>query len=68
MMILNYATKRDLKDAIGQTLKYTETSLFGTEYKADGRFYGCNRPQITGYKREFFASVTMKGGKILKVE
>ena len=68
MMILNYPTKKELKQNIGQPLQYTETSIFGAEYLADGTFTGCNRPHLTGYRREFFASVTMQGGLIKAVE
>lgn len=75
MMILNYASKKALKECVGQSLKYTETSMFGPEYKSNGKFCGCNRPSITGIKnekgqlaREFFAEVTMIDGKIAKVE
>lgn len=68
MMILNYANKKDLVAAVGTSLKYTETSMFGAEYKATGSFTGCNRPSITKVKgREFFATVTMENGKIAKV-
>ena len=67
-MILNYESKKALKDCIGKALCYTETSMFGPEYKQDGKFCGCNRPHITGYKREFFATVTMQNGLISKVE
>lgn len=67
MLIANYASKKDLKAAIGQSLKYQETSLFGPEYKANGEFCVSNRPHITGHKREFFATVTMADGKIAKV-
>ena len=65
MMILNYPSKKVLKENIGQSLNYTETSVFGNEYKSDGQFVGCNRPTITNNKgREVFASVTMKDDKI----
>tara|TARA_R110000782_G_scaffold79011_1_gene157187 strand:+ start:1146 stop:1352 length:207 start_codon:yes stop_codon:yes gene_type:complete len=67
MMIFNYPTKKSLKESIGQPLEYTETSLFGAEFRSDGEFTGCNRPHLTGYKREFFASVRMKDGLIFKV-
>ena len=67
MMILNYSSKKELKEHIGKKLDYTETSMFGKEYKSDGKFCGCNRPHITGYKREFFAEVTMRDDKISKV-
>jgi|TARA_S200002703_G_scaffold144960_1_gene139019 hypothetical protein len=68
MMILNYETKKELKENIGKELDYTETSMFGAEYKSNGSFAGCNRPHITGYKREFFAEVTMKNDKIVRVK
>ena len=53
---------------IGNNLDYTETSVFGEEYKSNGVFCGSNRPHITGIKgREFFANVTMKNDKIVRV-
>ena len=68
MIILNYPTKKELKETIGHSLKYTETSFFGSEYKSNGSFSGCNRPQLTGYSHEFFAEVTMKNDLIAKVK
>lgn len=68
MLIFNYPTKKEMKAAIGQPLKYTETSMFGPEYRDNGKLTGCNRPHLTGYKREFFANVTLVDGKITKVE
>lgn len=69
MMIVHYASKKEMKTCIGQPLSYTETSMFGNEFKADGSFCASNRPQITGIKgREFFAKVTMTNGLISKVE
>ena len=68
MMILHYPTMKKLKQNIGQPLQYTETSFFGAEYLADGTFTGCNRPHLTGYRREFFASVTMQNGLIKAVK
>jgi len=67
MMILNYPTKKQLKENIGKPLQYTETSFFDLEYLADGSFSGCNRPHMTGYKFEFFARVTMQDGLIHRV-
>jgi hypothetical protein len=70
MMILNYESKKVLKESIGQPLKYTETSFFGEEYKRDGSFAGCNRPSLpegTG-TREFFAEVFMQDGLIKDVK
>ena len=60
MMILNYKSKKLLKENIGKTLRYSETSMFGNEYVSTGSFVGSNRPQITGNGgREFIAKVTM---------
>ena len=60
MMILNYESKKQLKENIGKELDYTETSMFGNEYKSNGSFCGSNRPSITGNStREFFAEITM---------
>ncbi len=74
MMILNYKSKKQLKENIGKELDYTETSMFGIEYDPDGTFCGCNRPTLTEYPkieqrkgREFFASVTMIDGVIAKI-
>ena len=70
MMIFNYESKKQMKECIGEPLRYTETSLFGEEYKSDGSFVGCNRPSLpegTG-TREFFAKVTMKDDLISTVE
>lgn len=69
MMIFLYTSKKELKENIGKSLKYQETSMFGSEYKENGSLTGCNRPSITGIKgREFFANVIMKNGLIEKVE
>jgi hypothetical protein len=69
MMILNYTSKKSLKEAIGTELNYTETSMFGPEYKSDGSFCGSNRPAITGINgREFFAEVTMAADLIVGVK
>ena len=69
MIILNYRSKKMLRENIGQPLRYTETSMFGPEYKTDGVVTGSNRPQITGNGgREFFARVTMRDGLIREVK
>ena len=67
MLIFNYSSKKELKENIGKALNYIETSIFGPEYEANGKLVGCNRPHLTGHKREFFASVTMREGLIYKV-
>jgi len=68
MLVFDYPSKKEMKEQVGQALNYMETSMFGPEYVTDGVIYGCNRPHITGHKREFFAQVTMKDGKIFKVK
>ena len=68
MLILNYKSKKELKSNIGKTLKYTETSMFGDEYKPNGVVVGSNRLNSTNNEgREFFAEVTLKNNLIEKV-
>ncbi len=69
MMLVPYASKKDLKAQVGKPLRYTETSMFGNEYKADGTFAVAHRPavQVGDGGREFFAEITMKNGVIAKV-
>ncbi len=68
MIVFNYPSKKVLKENVGQPLQYIETSLFGEEYVRDGQLTGANRPHITGLGREFFATVTMRDGKIAGVK
>jgi len=64
-MLVFYKTKKQLKESIGQPLKYQETSMFGNEYKSDGSFAVAHRPAIIGKGgREFFANVTMENDLI----
>ena len=67
MLIFDYPSKKELKTQVGQPLRFQETSIFGAEFKSDGNLVGCNRPHLTGHKREFFAQVVMAGGLIAKV-
>jgi len=67
-LIVNYPSKKTLKSNVGQPLDYTETSLFGPEYRPEGMLTVANRPHITGMGREFFAQVFMKDGLIDKVK
>ncbi len=67
MIVFNYKSKKELKENIGNSLKFIETSLFGNEYVSNGTMTGANRPHITGIGREFFAQVTMKDNLINKV-
>ena len=68
-LLVHYPTKQKLKDSHGAPLRYTETSMFGPEYKSDGWLTVAGRPTHSVIvKREFFARVLMAGGKIMRVE
>ena len=68
MLILNYKSKKELKEQLGRPLDYTETSMFGAEYTPDGIVVGSNRPYTANNEgREFFAEVTLKNNLIKKV-
>lgn len=67
MLVLIYESKKQLKENIGKPLRYRETSIFGEEYTDNGSITGSNRPHITGFKREFYANVTLKNGLIERV-
>lgn len=70
MMLFLYSSKKELKAAIGEKLRYRETSIFGPEYPSDGNgeITGANRPHLTGKGREFFAQVTLENNIIKKVK
>lgn len=68
MLVFDYPSKKVLKEQVGQPLRFMETSMFGAEYRDNGTLTGCNRPHITGHKREFFANVTMRDGLIAAVK
>jgi len=63
LLIFYYKTKKELKEAVGTNLLYSETSIFGEEYKPNGVNTGTNHP-----KRSWFANVTCENGKIVKVD
>ena len=65
MGVKGYKAKKDLKASIGKPLNYVETSMFGPEYKADGKF--CVVGPCAFTNRKWYAEVTMKGGLIEKV-
>lgn len=70
MMLFLYPSKKELKAAIGEKLRYRETSIFGPEYPpgGNGEITGANRPHLTGKGREFFAQVTIENNIIKKVK
>ena len=65
MMGASYPTKKALKESIGKSLRYVETSMFGTEYKANGTFTVVGPDAYTN--RKWYATVTMENGLIKKV-
>jgi hypothetical protein len=68
-MLALYESKKALKAAVGQPLRYSETSAFGPEYKRDGTITVAGRPHLAAIcKREFFAEVTMVNGLIKSVK
>mgnify|MGYP001558348276 CR=1 FL=1 len=64
MMGASYKTKKELKESIGQSLKYVETLIFGTEYTPNGKFCVVGPSPLD---RRWYASVEMKDGNIAKV-
>ncbi len=67
-LVVNYPSKKNLKENVGKRLSYTETSISGNEYKSNGLLTVANRPHITGLGREFYAQVTMQNDIIVKVK
>lgn len=65
MLAANYKTKKDLKAAIGQPLRYTETSMFGAEYNDNMKGVAVVGP--SPYDRKWYAQITMENGLIKKV-
>lgn len=64
LAVRGYKTKKELKASIGDSLRYTETSMFGAEYTPNGSFV------VVGpcaYTRKWFAKVVMVDGKIKSV-
>jgi len=64
MMGLLYKSKKLLKESVGKPLRYEETSMFGEEYKSNGKFCGVGP---SPYERKWYAEVTMENGLIKKV-
>ena len=58
---VNYSTKKDLKNNIGQELDYTEINIFKDEYTPNGIVIGCD------INRKFFAKITIENNIIKKV-
>jgi hypothetical protein len=68
-MLVNYNSKKAARAAIGSPLDYTETSVFGPQFRADGVLTVAYRPAIQGLGgREWFGQVTMRDGLIVGVK
>lgn len=65
MMGYHVATKKILKQEVGRYFTPVETSMFGNEYKGDG-VYTVVGPNAFN-NRKWYANVTVKEGKIVKV-
>lgn len=64
MMAALYPSKKVLKENIGKPLAFEETSMFGNEYRPNGKFCVVGP---TPTNRKWFAEVTMVNGVIQKV-
>ena len=62
---VGYKTKKSLKENVGNRLQYTETSMFGDEYRENGDLTIVGPCAHTN--RKWFANVTMEKGLIKKV-
>ncbi len=65
MLGANYQTKKELKENIGKSLDYIETSLFGSEYKSNGTVTVVGPDAYTN--RKWFATVILENDLIKKV-
>lgn len=64
MLVANYQFKKDLKAAVGEELRFTETSMYGSEFRRDGEF------TVVGpgaYDRKWYATIVLEDGVIVKV-
>lgn len=66
MLGASYPSKKVLKGEIGKELRYVETSMFGSEYKANGKFPVVGPCPYTN--RKWYAEVTMENGLIKTVK
>lgn len=65
MLSANYKTKSELKQNIGKSLRYEETSFFGPEYKSNGKFAVVGPSPLN---RKWYAQVTMENNLIKRVD
>lgn len=67
MMGAPYPTKKALKASIGEPLRHQETSLFGPEYPGDGTGVVTVVGPDAYTSRKWYATVTLRDHKIVKV-
>jgi hypothetical protein len=65
MLGANYPTKKACKESIGKSPRFIETSLFGLEYKGDGKYTVVGPDPYRN--RKWYAQVVVKNGLIAKV-
>lgn len=65
MLGATYKTKKELKSSVGKPLRYIETSVFGAEYRDNGKLTVVGPDPYRN--RKWYATVTMKDGLIEKV-
>ena len=66
MLGASYPSKKELKANIGKPLRYIETSMFGAEYKDNGKLIVVGPCPHTN--RKWFANIEMVNGLIAKVK
>ncbi len=64
MIVATYPTKKALRESIGKSLAFQETSMFGAEYCSTGEFLVVGP---SADNRKWFGSVTMSANTIIKV-
>lgn len=64
MVVFDYPTKRALKASIGKPLRVLGAPFIPERVNVAG----CNRPFLTGFNREFYASVVVENGLIKEVK
>ena len=72
MIVFNYVSKKDLKENVGEPLRYIETSMLGAEYVPNGQLTGLTVHTLqVGDARRYewvIAQVTMLDGLIKSVK
>lgn len=62
MLVAHYATKKSLKESVGKSFSYSETSLFGPEWKPNAML------TVVGpdaYNRKWYANVHVDTNNVI---